>query len=393
VSAGTRADRADSPATGARRASGSDTMARTASLLWESCRYEPSADAIRAMVEGGIDPARVANAALDHGVASLLWRALELSGCTGALDDFGQPVRTEAELLRFQAALFLSRAVAAAIQPLVEAGLEPVVFKGPALSMRYPAPGLRPMGDIDLILPIADHTKALAALRRCGWQVVRASDRLHYDTILAHPDVPGLDLELHHELFSWHDRPNRLRAEDLWKRRVAIDCLGTPAFGLAVEDEVIALAVHAGKPYHCFGRLIWIADLGVVAADAAAHGEIDWELVRHRAARARCETVLAVSLLSADRIGVSSPTNLKEIKGSTTRTAAIEPLLRPEWPLTPLDAGLRHRLRYALADDGRQRALLFAGAPVHEPIGAWPGNYLTAGLRALRRWWGLRRAR
>jgi hypothetical protein len=362
-------------------------------MLWESCRYEPSADAVRAMVEGGIDPARAATAAVDHGAAALLWRALDLGGCPGALHDFGQTLRAEAELLRFQAALFLPAAVALAVEPLVEAGLEPVVFKGPALSMRYPAPGLRPMGDIDVILPRADHSKALAALRRHDWQVVRAFDRLHYDTILAHPDVPGLDLELHHELFSWHDRPNRLRADDLWNRRVAIDCLGTPAFGLAVEDEVIALAAHAGKPYHCFGRLIWTADLAVVAADATAHREIDWEMVRHRAARSRCQTVLAVGLLQAGRIGVDSPVELKEITGSAARRAALAPLLGEEWPLTPLEAGLRHRLRYALADDALRRALLFAGDPVHEPVGRWPRHYASAAFRAVRRWWRLRGAR
>ena len=75
------------------------------------------------MVEDGIDPARAATAAIDHGVAALLWRALELGGCTGALEDFGQSLRAEAELLRFQAAQFLPRAVARAIEPLVEAGL------------------------------------------------------------------------------------------------------------------------------------------------------------------------------------------------------------------------------------------------------------------------------
>jgi hypothetical protein len=344
------------------------------------------------MVHEGVDPARTAAAASEHGIAALLWRALQLAGCTDALHESGDGVRAEAELLRFQAALFLPRAVALAIAPLVEVGLEPVIFKGPALSARYPAPGLRPMGDIDVILPPADHHEALATLRSSGWRVVRTSDHLHYDTILGHPEVPGLDLELHHELFSWHDRPNRLRAEELWNRRVAVDCLGTPAFGIAPEDEVIALAVHAGKPYHCFGRLIWTADLGVVLDDASTGRDIDWDLVRRRAAHARCETVLAVGLQQAEFVGARSPADLKEIRCSDTRRAVLAPLLRPEWPLTPLDTGLRHRLRYALADDPRRRLLLFAGAPAHDPVGGWPRHYLATGVRALRRWWRLRRS-
>jgi hypothetical protein len=341
-------------------------------------------------VGGGIDPKRATTAAVDHGVAALLWRALGLAGCRGGLDEWGDVVRAEAELLRIQATFFLPWALGVAVGPLIEAGLEPLVFKGPALSMRYPEPGLRPMGDIDVILPVADHQKAVGTLSGSGWKVLRPSGRLHYDTVLAHPEVPGLGLELHHELYSWHDRPNRLRAVDLWNRRVGIDCLGTPAFGLSVEDEVVALTAHAGKPYHCFGRLVWTADLGFVIADAVARDDVDWGLVRHRAQRARCETVVAVGLLQAARLGVDSPPDMTEIKGSATRRAVLAPLLGPDWPLAPLDTGLRNRLRYALTDATGRRVLLFLGAPVYKPAWTWPGHLVSVGLRAIRRWWRLR---
>ena len=54
-----------------------------------------------------------------------------------------------------EAVLLIPRALALAVRPLTDAGLEPVVFKGPAVAARYPKPGLRPMEDIDLLLPRA----------------------------------------------------------------------------------------------------------------------------------------------------------------------------------------------------------------------------------------------
>ena len=53
------------------------------------------------------------------------------------------------------------------------------------------------MEDIDLLLPRADHRRALDALRRAGWQVARAGGGDLYDTALTHPEVPSLFLELH----------------------------------------------------------------------------------------------------------------------------------------------------------------------------------------------------
>src|SRR5207244_4440075 len=122
VSARIRPRRNRRPVAGQPLAPVSDTVARTAWTLWETCRPQPSARAIRALAAGGIDPARAATAALEQGVAALLWRALELAGCTGALRESGEAVQAEAELLRFQAALFLPSAVAQAVKPLVDVG-------------------------------------------------------------------------------------------------------------------------------------------------------------------------------------------------------------------------------------------------------------------------------
>ncbi|HLI74758.1 MAG TPA: nucleotidyltransferase family protein, partial [Acidimicrobiales bacterium] len=285
--------------------------AACAALLWEACRRETDVEAVAAAVPGlragvaaGFDPEALVRAAVDHGVGQLMWRALTAAGCEDVLGDAGALLDAAAEVHRFEALLLLPRAVAHAVGPLVDAGLEPVVFKGPAVASRYPEPGLRHMEDIDLLLPKRSHRAALTALTRSGWDVVRGAAGDRYDTVLRHPDVSPLVLELHYGLEAWYEKTTRLDAEQLWRRRVEADILGTAAFVLPVEDELVALAAHAGKPFHGFRRLVWIADLAMcVGAAAASSAPVDWDAVHELARRSRCATVVSVALAMAGPIG------------------------------------------------------------------------------------------
>ena len=205
-----------------------------------------------------------------------------------------------ADAFRMEALLLVPRAVALAVRPLTDAGLEPVVFKGPAVAARYPEAGLRPMEDIDLLLPRADHVRALGALGRAGWEVARPGAGDRYDTALTHPEVPSLFLELHYGLEGASQRVTALDPETLWRLRRPMECAGTSAFGLPPADELVVLAAHAGKPHHGFVRLVWIADLAMLVGDAARRGlPVDWDLVHAAAAEARCLTVVGAALALA----------------------------------------------------------------------------------------------
>ncbi len=257
---------------------------------------------------GGADVARAVTAASEHRIGPLLWRALGAAGCLDALGPDRAVLGAMADAFRMEALLLLPRAVALAVGPLTDAGLEPVVFKGPAVAARYPEPGLRPMEDIDLLLPRADHLHALGALRRAGWQVARAGGSDLYDTALTHPEVPSLFLELHYGLECTSQRVTALDPERLWARRRPLACQGTPAFGLPPAEELVVLAAHAGKPHHGFVRLIWIADLAMIVGDAARRGApVDWDRVRAVAVAARCVTVVGAALELARRAGVDAP--------------------------------------------------------------------------------------
>ena len=80
------------------------------------------------------------SAASDHRISPLLWRALGTSGSLDALGPTRATLSGMADAFKMEALLLLPHAVALAVRPLTDAGLEPVVFKGPAVAARDPSP-------------------------------------------------------------------------------------------------------------------------------------------------------------------------------------------------------------------------------------------------------------
>ncbi len=113
----------------------------TARLLWEACRRDP--DPAGCGVPSPVAPTRTWPSPRQPTTGS--------DRCCGgrsappaARDELG-PERAVlggmADALNMEALLLLPHAVALAVRPLTEAGLEPVVFKGPAVAARYPEAG------------------------------------------------------------------------------------------------------------------------------------------------------------------------------------------------------------------------------------------------------------
>jgi len=331
----------------------------TATLLWEACRREPRADSFQRAFAGGADIGWAVSAASEQRIGPLLWRALGAAGSLDALGPDGAALGRVANASRMEALLLLPRAVALAVRPLTDAGLEPVVFKGPAVAARYPEPGLRPMDDIDLLLPQADHRHALDALGHAGWQVARPGGRDTNATVLTHREVPSFFLEVHYALEGASHRVTALDPGTLWAMRQPLECAGTSAFGLPPAEELVVLAAHAGGPHHRFVRLVWMADLAMIVGAAATHGEVvDWDRVRAVAGAARCVTVVGATLEMARRAGLDAPAGLFPLPTRGRRGDAMRRLLSVTWPLTNLELP-GWQLRYALTDARAQRVKIF----------------------------------
>lgn len=357
-----------------------------ARLLWAAANPFPDLDAIRDAVDAGADVELTAGAAIRNRVGPLYWRNLDAAGCRDLLGDATPFLHRDAHRQRVREELLLPQALQLTLTPLAERGIEPLVFKGPALVDRYPARGLRPMDDIDVIVPERQHQEAVAALTASGWHSIDNRLGRHYDTYLLHPDVPGLSLELHWDLSVWRDRTTAMRGTSLWEHRAPATLAGVPAFALRPELELPALANHAGKPFHHFRRLMWAVDIAVVVHAAGA--DLDWELVASLARRFRCQTVLAVALCLASRFGVDAPDELVRLPAAGLRRNALEPLLDATWPMTEPDDGDVHRLRYAMCDSQLRRMELLVGEVTDDgTAGGAVTNALRLSRLAARRWW------
>jgi hypothetical protein len=364
----------------------SERALATAQLLWAACSGDPppGQEAVIAALDAGADVRWAARIALVQRIGPLLWRALEMSGRSAGLGAVGEALEVDSLVRRTQAELLIPRAVALAIDPLRRAGLEPMIFKGPAVAARYPAAGLRPMDDIDVLLPAHQHDQAVALLETAGWEVYRSEHSHVYDTVLLHPGVPDLPLELHRGLSSWRDRSNNLTVDALWTRRLPTTCLGTDAFGLPPEEELVALAAHAGKPFHSFSRLMWVVDLAVVVR--AAGPAFDWDRVAAFAREARCPTALAIGLRLASRLGLTAPDELLVLPRSWVRADAFNLVLDERWPVETFDDAVRHRMRYALSDGHVHHARMLAGEVT---LGGWhhaPVRMARLAHSGARRW-------
>ncbi|MGH9275054.1 MAG: nucleotidyltransferase domain-containing protein [Acidimicrobiales bacterium] len=365
----------------------------TATLLWAVARPELDSGAVRAALARGPDLELAARLAIDQRLSPLLARAL-----TGVESSFAaMPPALASEVVadtarcRAQAALLLPVLARNALQPLVDAGFEPVVMKGGALAARYPDPGLRPMDDVDVFLPPLQHDGALRVLLAAGWERRDRIGRQHHEVPLIHPDVPGLPLELHRSFSTWSTRSSRLSANVLWRDRTPCTVGGVQCFGFAPIDELLMLVTHAAKPFHTFRRLLWITDIAVVVGAAERAGRsFDWDEVASAATQARCTTALAVALTQARMLGIDAPSALRRPAAKGVRLAALAPVLSSEWPVIERDAGIRNRLRYALVDDARLRLALLGEKVARGGPASTLRNTAGTGVRLVRRWHQLR---
>ena len=347
---------------------------QTATLLWEACRRDPDPAGVRRALAAGADLAWAVRAASEQRIGALLWRAL---GAAGSLDALGPDRATlgdMADAFRMEAVLLLPRAVALAVRPLTDVGLEPVVFKGPAVAARYPEPGLRPMDDIDLLLPRADHQHALEALGRAGWQrdTPRSRRPLRHRAEAMARFLPSCS----RSTTGWRNRQNGRRRSiptALWGRRQPLECAGTSAFGLPPAEEIVVLAAHAGKPHHRFVRLVWMADLAMIVGHAERHDiAIDWDRVLDVARAARCVPVVGAALAMARRAGLDAPVGLFPLPTRGHRGDAVRRLLSVTWPLSQADLS-DYEFNYALTEGRARRAGMLFAPPRPRAPAARPG--------------------
>lgn len=365
------------------------TASATADLLWASCRPDPDLGAADAARARGADLDWAAQVSVTQRLAPLFWRA---AGRWATEEDgWSSLVRDDVARCKAQARLLRPRVKSYLLDPLASADLLPLTIKGLALCERYPDPALRPMDDVDLVVPPGTHREAVQTLIRAGWRPT-PKQLAPFSVAMAHPEVPGLPVDLHHALAARSEEIFRLNASDLWEARRPVTILGAPSFGLPPEMDLLVIATHAGKLYHNFDRLIWAVDAAIVILAAGSGGSgIDWDTLAELADRAAARSALAVVLTQAERLGAASPAWMRRIDAGAARVRVLDRPRSAAWPLEPIPPAERGRLTYAVIDDPRLRVRRLGYEIVEDGALRAPWRAAVLTFRILRRIWRFRR--
>lgn len=210
----------------------------------------------------------------------------------------------------------LQRLLEACLDVLATAGIVPVLLKGFGVGKRYyPEPYLRPMGDVDILVPRAQLNASVAALQTLGLVSpdahLEAWARENHHHVLLHGERGTVEVHFH----GLTGFGTTLDGEELYARSVEAELSGRRVRYLKLEDEVIYLGTHAAQ--HLLQRLSWVFDLKLILA---AHPELDWAEVLASARHAGVQTPLYTALRALVR-GL----------GGTQVPAYVLEALRPSW--------------------------------------------------------------
>lgn len=220
-----------------------------------------------ALVAGNMPPDVVAEddwpplvaRACQHGLGPLLWWRLKKRAIDLAVHPVFAPLVEIAHHTAMGAAL-LDRAHRAVDGALRAAGVPALWLKGAALAHTvYPTPELRPMGDLDVLVPHADRERALAAVRAIGYDFYTTDAhvlgggrdpllaRLSYHDHLRGGPGGAVLLEIHHRLLSNDDALLTLDQHDwFWSQRQTLTLPDGFQFEtLTSEAHLLYLCAHA----------------------------------------------------------------------------------------------------------------------------------------------------
>jgi hypothetical protein len=218
-----------------------------------------------------------------HGMAPLIHAHLERAG-------IALPIETRRALLAASvrhrdANQVRFRVLGDVLDAFDRAGIPVVVLKGAALAhILYPAPGLRPLGDIDLLVDPHLATTAQSTLGALGFDAPLLPPSA---SLVSHHHMPGavarcegylVQVEIHVDAIS-HDSAGSLSMARLGPTR-AFQVNGRPARAMGHADMLYHLCRHAAECASLL-RLIWVADL--VGYAMRYRDEIPWaDLARQR---------------------------------------------------------------------------------------------------------------
>jgi hypothetical protein len=215
---------------------------------------------------------------LGTGCGALAWwriRSSPLADESGAA-----PLREAFQLHTLQAAVH-AKNIEHVLGHFNAAGLTPMVFKGLTMARLYARPGLRPYGDVDILVSTADEERARDVIRSMSSQLRALVD---------------LDMRVLHRFL-----PDRSFTE--LAERSSTETLGNATFRVpAAEDHLRLISLH--QLDHGGWRPLWLCDVAAFV-ETLPEG-FRWELVLSGNPHLS-EAVVALLGLAEDLLGARLP--------------------------------------------------------------------------------------
>ena len=214
----------------------------------------------------------------------------------GIVPPRSEKVLHEQYLSEVRRCLFLQHELGAALNILIDAGVETIILKGAALALDlYGDMAIRPMRDIDLLvrqdmMPLARET-FLAAGYTQGIEPFPGAALLYENEVaFGKPGFGEGYLELHWSLFDSPYYQRVLPLDWFWQTARSTKIGNTPALTLAPEPQLLHLCGHLALHHAHEAQLLWLSDVAELIR--RYDSELDWELLLEQAQN--CRLVLSV---------------------------------------------------------------------------------------------------
>lgn len=191
-------------------------------------------------------------------------------------------------------------------QALAQAGIPYVALKGAFLAhFAYPHAALRPMRDLDVLVPIPKLLDAYAVLMKAGLTRQDAYPGAPDAAMLVHKHLPalrtpvsGVSVELHGRLLDLDtNHPDRLdlSAEPgFWERAIPGPVAGQTLRFESPTDLLLHLIIHAAYEHQFNNGPLLLSDLAFLIQTQPVNWPLFWQLAAQRDASRGC--VLALKL-------------------------------------------------------------------------------------------------
>lgn len=225
-------------------------------------------------------------------------------GLTRAIKDILQDAIRNAAALE----LSLRGELITLLDALRAAGVDTLLLKGAALAYtHYDAPYLRPRGDTDILIRVADKQLAHDALQRRGYverpalASARVSQQIQYSRVLRTGVEHSIDL--HWRTFNPSVFSSLLPFDELWEAHRTVPALGPAARTPGAVHTLLLSLLHRVAHHEPGDGLLWLFDIHLVAQTLSNE---EWNvLVQH--ATTHDVDVLCAEGLDAARDAFSTP--------------------------------------------------------------------------------------